>query len=569
MNAMLLDLAVKSVIVAAAGLTAVALLRRSSAATRHYVLTLTMAGLLLLPVVSFLAPHWAVPFVRLEVPPATSRQVSIDAGLALPASVPSWAPSATTAPSSSGLPLTLLLWSAVAGVCLLKIGVRLARLRGMERNLDMSDDAGLQAVVVEQCRHAGRHVLLLEGSVNEPPMTWGHFRPVMLLPRDAGSWQPLRIQSVVLHELAHVARGDWLSSVVAQIAAGLYWFNPLAWVISARMAAESEIAADDRVLGLGFSATDYATSLLAVLQDIRRSRSAANAALAMARPGSLDGRVRAILEARRCRRPVRGMALFVSLAIAAAMVAAIGAAGPKIVHAAPQAIGATSVGKPTIDAPVIVPGEIEVDTPATSTLIGSDSESTAEARVVASAPRPLSNAARHGKGSADGRRSAVIAKKATSKPLVPAHVGTAGIADRRAVAAHSSAAKTGGDTKVVDEEDINAVVSSALKEGAESFSEGLKEAQVQIAKSFDEAKRGLDKPGLSKAERDAAKRSIDAGRKIANVTLKNIGPILKSSFSAAAHSKDGSPKAGSPKAAAHKGAAKTDADPPDGSDLDH
>jgi hypothetical protein len=173
-------------------------------------------------------------------------------------------------------------------------------------------------------------------------MTWGFSRPVLVLPADAKTWPEDRVDSVVLHELAHIERRDWLAGIVAQLACALYWFNPFVWAIRKRMEVESETAADDRVLNTGISATQYAFHLVGVTRDLRAVRSSTEVALAMARPGSLDRRIRAILEASRCRTAVRGVVAFGLIASVTGLVIAVGAATPTRVH------GANSVSSDSI-----------------------------------------------------------------------------------------------------------------------------------------------------------------------------------------------------------------------------
>ena len=60
---------------------------------------------------------------------------------------------------------------------------------------------------------------------------------------------------VLLHELAHARRGDWLLQMAAEALRCVWWFNPLAWVVRARLRRESEHAADDLVLAQGAAAT--------------------------------------------------------------------------------------------------------------------------------------------------------------------------------------------------------------------------------------------------------------------------------------------------------------------------
>jgi beta-lactamase regulating signal transducer with metallopeptidase domain len=83
------------------------------------------------------------------------------------------------------------------------------------------------------------------------PITWGLFRPVILLPFNALFWPRERLQAVLLHETAHIARRDSISQMLSMIACALYWPNPLVWMASRALRNEAEIAADDAVIASG------------------------------------------------------------------------------------------------------------------------------------------------------------------------------------------------------------------------------------------------------------------------------------------------------------------------------
>jgi hypothetical protein len=96
-----------------------------------------------------------------------------------------------------------------------------------------------------------------------------------------------------VHELMHVRRGDRRTLALAQLACAIYWFNPLIWYAAAALARERERACDDEVLRWGAKPSAYASLLL----ELARAQSAWTpaAALSMARPSAIEGRLLQIL----------------------------------------------------------------------------------------------------------------------------------------------------------------------------------------------------------------------------------------------------------------------------------
>ena len=89
--------------------------------------------------------------------------------------------------------------------------------------------------------------------------------------------------------------------MIARAAFALYWFHPLTWWGIRRMRLEREHACDDCVLLTGQKASSYAAQLLEIARAHRRTSPLATAALSMARPSQLEGRLLAVLDARRSR----------------------------------------------------------------------------------------------------------------------------------------------------------------------------------------------------------------------------------------------------------------------------
>lgn len=132
------------------------------------------------------------------------------------------------------------------------------------------------------------------------PLTWGMWRPVVLLPAGAKGWAPPALDAVLAHERAHIRRGDWLAHLTTGVVQAIFWFHPAVWWARARVAAEAEHAADDAALAAGARPSDYAALLLSLAP-------ASGPGLGVGGP-SLGARVRAVLD-RRHRSPRRAAVL--------------------------------------------------------------------------------------------------------------------------------------------------------------------------------------------------------------------------------------------------------------------
>jgi hypothetical protein len=168
-----------------------------------------------------------------------------------------------------------------------------------------------------------RQIVLLQSTANVMPVTWGWWRPVILLPADAGQWSAERRRVVLLHELAHVKRCDCLTQAVARLACSFYWFNPLVWLAARRMSVERERACDDLVLNRGYKPSEYAAQLLEIARSFTRVPQ--TVAIAMARSSSLETRITALMDPSRSRRALPGLVVLGCCFAGIGLVAAIAA----------------------------------------------------------------------------------------------------------------------------------------------------------------------------------------------------------------------------------------------------
>src|ERR1017187_9214042 len=94
-----------------------------------------------------------------------------------------------------------------------------------------------------------RPVTLLESCLAEVPVVMGYLRPVILMPVGLMTGLPAeQIEAILLHELAHIRRHDYLVNLLQIVVEGLVFYHPAVWWISSVMRAERENCCDDLVV---------------------------------------------------------------------------------------------------------------------------------------------------------------------------------------------------------------------------------------------------------------------------------------------------------------------------------
>ena len=361
-SVLLLDVAIKGVVLLLVASALVISLRNASAATRHLVWCAAVCGLLVLPVVSSIVPKWTVPGLTGLSPILRPVEISQPAPVTVPSSATESAVVPTirdgdthvrgerfvapAAPSGVGRSTVArpivefgsaaLDWRLVlSGIWLFGAFMVLTWVLGgllrswllVRSACEVTDGplAWLFDGLSDELDLAGR-VTLLQSESGTMPMAYG-IRPRIVLPSDANDWTDARLRAVLLHELAHVRRCDFVTQLLARFASTLYWFNPLVWVAVHRMRVERELACDDHVLNTGSKASDYASHLLDIARSTNSRSFASAGGVAMARRSRLSDRLLAVLDDKRRRATVTPRMAVVAWAGAACFVLPVAGAG--------------------------------------------------------------------------------------------------------------------------------------------------------------------------------------------------------------------------------------------------
>jgi BlaR1 peptidase M56 len=294
MLALLLEAALRSLLLGAAVWLGLKFLRVKNPHAQMTAWTLVLAASLMMPALMRLvtvtipdAPP--APLAQIVWPPPAAPSV-FEPGLdPAPPPVAAHVPAdyQTMAPAMAPAPRYAIDWRAaatavyflVAGMLLLRLLIGLVltwRLARAARPVRASWAVGIDVRVSDAIG---------------VPVTFGS---TILLPTEYVAWNTAKRRAVLTHERAHVAHADFYVLLLAALNRAVFWFNPLAWWQFTRLAELAEIISDDAALEALADRPRYAGILL----DVARRRQHLPVALAMARPATVRLRVERILAAR-------------------------------------------------------------------------------------------------------------------------------------------------------------------------------------------------------------------------------------------------------------------------------
>jgi beta-lactamase regulating signal transducer with metallopeptidase domain/protocatechuate 3,4-dioxygenase beta subunit len=181
------------------------------------------------------------------------------------------------------------------------------------------------------------------------PCLTGIWRPTILLPEESTG---VSLSSILVHELAHLKRGDCRWNLVRQFARAVLFFQPLLWRLSRRLEESAEEVCDDHVVHWGEDRTAYAAGLVQLAERTLVAMPSASVPLVTFR-SLLGQRVGRILD-RSHTLSLRAGLVALSLVIAAGLTITVfvGLFGP-----ATRSDAASSEQKKTKDAKVETPAD--------------------------------------------------------------------------------------------------------------------------------------------------------------------------------------------------------------------
>ncbi|MGH9503814.1 MAG: M56 family metallopeptidase [Terriglobales bacterium] len=206
-----------------------------------------------------------------------------------------------TMPASWALYI-FIVWLLMSAAGLLRVGLGFWRLHQLRKGCVPIDSETLDPVLTQTLEEfdSPRPARLCASDQLRVPTAIGFVKPLVVIP----SWtmqelSTAELNTILLHELAHLRRRDDWTNLVQKILGALLFFHPAVWWIENKLALEREMACDDLVLARTDSPRAYAACLVSLAEKTFLRRGLALAQAAVGRLRSVSLRVTQILDVNR------------------------------------------------------------------------------------------------------------------------------------------------------------------------------------------------------------------------------------------------------------------------------
>ncbi|MEO7292864.1 MAG: M56 family metallopeptidase, partial [Ginsengibacter sp.] len=130
-------------------------------------------------------------------------------------------------------------------------------------------DAEWKIFTERVARHMGitRKIKLWVSHHIDVPATIGFIKPVILIPlASVNKLSPDQLEAIILHELSHIKRNDYLINLFVSLIETILFFNPFVVLLARIIKRERENCCDDFVIQYQYDRYDYASALLSLEQ---------------------------------------------------------------------------------------------------------------------------------------------------------------------------------------------------------------------------------------------------------------------------------------------------------------
>lgn len=150
----------------------------------------------------------------------------------------------------SNIYLITLIWMGGAFLFSIRIATGFVYISAMKKYaVPIGDEWSNRLQYLADQINLKRIVQLAESSRIHVPVVVGYLKPLILIPAGMiGGLSVEQLESILVHELMHIKRNDYIVNIIQTFAEALFFFNPFVWIVSSIIRREREHCCDDEVV---------------------------------------------------------------------------------------------------------------------------------------------------------------------------------------------------------------------------------------------------------------------------------------------------------------------------------
>ena len=150
--------------------------------------------------------------------------------------------------SEVAVPIWAIIWAIGALICAVVFSITYWKCyKEFQTSLPIDNDFTRNWL---SSHHIKRSIQIRQSELVSAPLTFGIFRPVILMPKTTDWNDEKTLQYVLAHEFVHIRRFDTITKLILLIALCVHWFNPFVWVMYVLANRDIELSCDETVLHL-------------------------------------------------------------------------------------------------------------------------------------------------------------------------------------------------------------------------------------------------------------------------------------------------------------------------------
>ena len=157
---------------------------------------------------------------------------------------------------------------------------------GLKKSANFSQSAFLTTTLPPQLLKNTANIKIGLSNQIDAPITFGWLNPIVLLPiAICNQLTTKEIETILIHEIAHILRKDYIVNIIINLNQTILFFNPFSILLNKEMSLQREIACDLIVIQNNPKKIEYMNALLKIAEHVNK-RIQKNATLAIGILGS-------------------------------------------------------------------------------------------------------------------------------------------------------------------------------------------------------------------------------------------------------------------------------------------